>query len=375
MKVIHFIPSIDKSIGGPARSSTQLVLFLAKLSPSDTFELHTLRCSDPIRKDFELTNAKIIFNEKWTSINLNNVDLLHVHGIWSLSIHRLLTKARSNSIPYVISIRGMLEPWSLNQKRLKKKLALWLYQYKDLQNANALHVTSDEECNSVRRLDLKNSIINIPNGIDESEYPEEVDLINKYHSKKILFLSRLHKKKGIEILLKAFCKIATETKKDWTIEIIGTGDKGYLKELKSLSSNLELDSQIAFRGSLYGEEKIHALSNSTLFILPSYSENFGIAIAEALAAHTPVITTHGTPWQDLVEYQAGEWVDLSVDNVLNALTKLMTVDFPTYIYLSKNARKLVLAKYTFSDQSHKMKDAYKWLLGTSSQVPKFIILD
>lgn len=375
MKIIHFIPSIDRSIGGPARSSTQLVLFLAKLNPSDTFELHTLKCNDPIRSDFELANAKIIFNEKWRSINLNNVDLLHVHGIWSLSIHCLLTKARRNSIPYVISIRGMLEPWSLNQKRLKKKLALWLYQYKDLQNASALHVTSIEEKNSVRALDLNAFIINIPNGIDESEYPEEVDLRKKYDSKKILFVSRIHKKKGIEILLKAFSKIAIETKKDWNIEIIGSGDKGYLRELKSLRSSLSVESQVFFLGSFYGKEKIHALSNSTLFILPSYSENFGIAIAEALAAHTPVLTTRGTPWQDLVEYKAGDWIELSVDDLVYSMTTLMTLDFPTYSQLCNNARNLVLTKYTFSNQSHKMKDAYKWLLGTSSQVPKFIILD
>lgn len=375
MKIIHFIPSIDRSVGGPARSSTQLVMFLAKQNPSDTYELHTLRCSDPIRKDFELANAKIIFNEKWSLINLNQVDLLHVHGIWSLSIHGLLTKARSNSIPYVISIRGMLEPWSLSQKRFKKKLAFWLYQYKDLRNANALHVTSDEECNSVRRLDLRNSIINIPNGIDESEFPEEVDLRTKYNSKKILFISRLHKKKGIEILLKAFDRIEKETKHDWTIEIIGSGDKGYLRELISLRSTLKLESQVFFMGSVYGEEKINALSNSTLFILPTYSENFGIAIAEALAAHTPVITTHGTPWLDLIQYQAGDWIELSVDNLVNSMTKLITLDYPAYSELCNNARNLVLTKYTFSNQSHKMNDAYSWLLGTSKQVPKYIILD
>ena len=375
MKIIHFIPSIDRSIGGPARSSTQLVLFLAKLNPSDTFELHTLKCNDPIRTDFELANAKIIFNEKWRSINLSNVDLLHVHGIWSLSIHCLLTKARRNSIPYVISIRGMLEPWSLNQKRLKKNLALWLYQYNDLQKANALHVTSNEEYNSVRKLNLQTSIINIPNGIDESEYPEKVDLRKKYKSKKIIFISRIHKKKGIEILLKAFNRIEKQTKQDWAIEIIGSGDKGYLRKLNSLSSNLKLESQVSFMGSVYGEEKIHALSNSTLFILPTYSENFGIAIAEALAAHTPVITTQGTPWLDLIQHQAGDWIELSVDNLVNSMTKLMTLDYPSYSELCKNARNLVLTKYTFSNQSHKMNNAYSWLLDTSRQVPKFIILD
>lgn len=375
MKVIHFIPSLDKSIGGPARSSSQLVFFLSEQNPKNQYALHSLKCLNPLINEFHLDNAKIIFNKNIREINLDNVDLLHVHGIWSFSIHLLLKKARRKNVPYIISIRGMLEPWSLQQKALKKKLALWVYQRNDLKKALLLHVTSKEEYTSLRSLKFYNPIINIPNGIDQTNFPKKINYLKKFRAKKIIFLSRIHKKKGIELLLNAFSQIDPDVRCNWQIEIIGNGDAAYVKQLKALAIKLDLANAVTFVGYRDGEKKIRSLKNATVFVLPTYSENFGIAIAEALAAFTPVITSTGAPWSDLKEANAGYWIDLSVENLKRSIIKIMTTNFENYREMSQNGKALVSKKYSISKHSKDMALAYDWSLNQSSESPRFVVRD
>lgn len=362
MKILHFIPSIDNAIGGPARSSTQLVKFLAKQNANHFFELHTIRSTNPIITSFEEANAKLIFHQKINSISLSGVDLVHLHGIWSSSLYLIARKSIKKNIPYIISIRGMLEPWSLSQKKIKKKLALLIYQKRILLKSMALHATSKEEVNSIRDCGINNPVITIPNGIDLQIYPKEIDTTRKYHSKKIVFLSRIHKKKGIEFLLEAFNQLNDDLKNGWTIDIIGEGDEDYLAGLRSRMAQLQLDDSVTFRGAIYGSEKNTALINSTIFVLPTFSENFGIAIAEALACYCPVITTTGAPWNELINQNAGDWIELSIDNLAQSLEKMMSLSFVEYDTMSHNAKSLVINRYSSDTLAAEMLSCYKSLL-------------
>ena len=366
MKVLHFIPSIDNSIGGPARSSTQLVKFLAKKNDNHFFELHTIHSPDPIITSFEEANANLIFHQKLNSISLSDADLLHLHGIWSSSLYLIARKSIKRNIPYIISIRGMLEPWSLSQKKLKKKIALLIYQKRILLKSMALHATSKEEVSSIRNCGINNPVINIPNGIDLETYPKEIDTKKKYNSKKIVFLSRIHKKKGIEFLLEAFCQLNVQFKDGWTIDIIGEGDNDYLASLRKRIAQLGLDDYVNFRGAIYGSEKNAALINSTFYVLPTFSENFGIAIAEALACYCPVITTTGAPWNELLNRNAGDWIELSIDNLARSLEKMMSLSLKEYDTVSQNAKSLVTNRYSSNSLAAQMFDCYKSLLSGDS---------
>ena len=169
-----------------------------------------------------------------------------------------------------------------------------LFQKKDLQMADCIHATSNSEAKNIRALGFTNPIALIPNGINLLDYPDYNKLPNT--KRKLLFLSRIHEKKGIELLINSWNELDTKYTKDWEIEIIGSGSDEYIQNLKELINKYKLNSSIVISKPIYGIQKLKKYQSSDLFVLPSYSENFGIVIAEALACKLPVITTKGVPW-------------------------------------------------------------------------------
>ncbi len=155
MKISHVIASLDVSTGGPARSSTSLVKALLEFNNIEFAEILTLVSDEPIMDNFNNSKGSIKFFEttildysKKLDIYLksqSDIDLYHAHGIWNITMHQVAKYARSKRKPYIISIRGMLEPWSLQQSKLKKKIAMVLFQHDDLKNANCLHATALSE--------------------------------------------------------------------------------------------------------------------------------------------------------------------------------------------------------------------------------------
>jgi glycosyltransferase involved in cell wall biosynthesis len=312
-------------------------------------------------------------------------DIVHDHGVW-LPFHKeIAAECVRAGIPRIVSPRGMLEPWALNHKKWKKKLAWWLYQRRDLQSAAALHATAESEAEQLRKLGFKQRIILAPNGVavpqapnvecwmlndelnsTEHEATAEPEISSIQNSKfKIqncprtaLFLSRVHPKKGLPMLLEAWARLRPE---GWQLRIVGPDEGGHVEELKRLcgklglrfgdasnvehrTSNVELRREengdslasradgdkwdacgetslpgVEFSRPLDGEEKWRAFREADLFVLPTYSENFGIAVAEALACGVPVITTTGAPWAGLLEHHCGWWVEPETDAIGKAL--------------------------------------------------------
>jgi glycosyltransferase involved in cell wall biosynthesis len=281
--------------------------------------------------------------------------------------------ARKQKVPYVISPRGMLEPWSLQQSKLKKQLALKLYQYKDLKKATCLHATSSMEAQNLRSLDLMNPIAVIPNGIPMEEFPiknfEEPGPVNK-----ILFLSRIHPKKGIELLIEAWSHLPAKITKGWHIDIVGNGADAYIAHLKILIYEKGLDNNIFIKGPMYGLGKVKAYQEASLFVLPTYSENFGIVVAEALACGTPVITTQGAPWQDLESYKCGWWIQIGVKPLKQAMVRALTLPSETLEAKGKNGRQLIEQKYSMHAVAEQMQQLYDWILNNKKR-PDFVRLD
>ncbi|MCB9321710.1 MAG: glycosyltransferase [Lewinellaceae bacterium] len=281
-KITHCISSIDISSGGPARSVTDLIIQMAANDNIDHIELYSLLTLNPILNSFlnpKINMTLIKAQIKTWSFKLNsnlmnsNTNLFHGHGLWQMPVHQMSLTAQKRKIPYVISTRGMLEPWSLEQSKWKKFLAMKMYQENDLNKSACIHATSNLEAINIRNLGFKAPIAIIPNGINLNKYTINKTPKLNQKIKTILFLSRIHPKKGLEILINAWELIPKQYKIHWQIEIIGDGDKTYIENLTKLIETKDLIGQINFKGPLYGTEKINKYKDADIFVLPTFSEN------------------------------------------------------------------------------------------------------
>ena len=195
--------------------------------------------------------------------------------------------------------------------------------------------------------------------------------LNLNISKKyILFISRVHPKKGLEYLVKSFIKYSKQFE-NYELLIIGpTDDEKYKKSLDSVISDSKLVKKIHFLGMLKGKNRIDVYNASSLFVLPSHTENFGMVIAEAMAAKIPVITTFGTPWQEIEKYNAGWWVELSQENIDNALYEALSLKEKDLERRGLNGFELI-KKYEWKHQAKKMKELYEYILGDRDK-PEFV---
>jgi glycosyltransferase involved in cell wall biosynthesis len=258
--------------------------------------------------------------------------------------------AQELGIKVILSPHGMLEPWILAQNPLKKKLGLFLYQKKAIQRALCLHATAQMEADNIRALSFKTPIYIIPNGIDLQDVKE---LKEYYGTKKMVFLSRIHPKKGIELLLEAWRNCNTD---GWTLEIAGNGDENYIEKLIQSAQDFE---NVNFVGAKYGEDKWDFLRSADVMVLPTHSENFGIVIAEALAVGVPVITTQGTPWEDLETYNCGWWINLSVENLQKTIETATHSSAKVLEEMGNQGRKLVTEKYEIKVVTNEIIELYQ----------------
>jgi glycosyltransferase involved in cell wall biosynthesis len=377
VRISHVIKSIDLETGGPARSTTHLVNELNNVNPELQITLNTFWSSNPIIENFENDNSINFFDSRnsFCSRDLRHdlinskYALLHGQGIWELPVHQMSTLARRLGTPYVISTRGMLEPWSLSQKRVKKAVAMFLFQRKDLQLADCIHATANTEAENLRRLGFTNPIAIIPNGINLFDFPDYDKLPRR--KRKLLFLSRIHEKKGLELLIGAWKSLDTKYTVNWEIEIVGGGSDEYIRTLKELIMSLGLDSSVIVSKPVYGIEKTRKYQSSDLFVLPSHSENFGIVIAEALACKVPVITTKGAPWSELNKLGCGDWIDIGMEPLKESLKRMLLKTDEELFKMGTIGRNLVIEKYSMNTAAVRMNKMYHWILNKGDR-PEYV---
>jgi len=291
--------------------------------------------------------------------------VLHDAGLWLPNNHACAAAARHLRLPFVVSPRGMLAPWSLGYHQFKKRLAWLLYQRRDLGTARLLHATSAAEARQFRALGLRQRIAVVPNGVSlpdanrSGRDDPRSSRQGRAGDRIVLFLSRLHPKKGLLDLVDAW---ATIRPPGWRV-VIGGGDAAeHRAEVENAVQTRGLKEYFQFLGQVAEEDKWILYRESDLFVLPSRAENFGQVVAEALGTGLPVITTKETPWSEIIEHRCGWWVAPGPVPLATALREATALSDSERRRLGENGRRLIASKYTWPRAAQQMKSAYERLL-------------
>lgn len=296
-----------------------------------------------------------------------SIDIIHNHSLWMMPNVYPGRVSRVMRVPLIVSPRGTLSRWAMGSGSLVKKIFWPLVQRPALESAACFHATAYSEYEDIRRLGFRQPVAIIPNGIDIPILSEKKSAITRT----LLFLGRIHPVKGLEMLLPAW-KTLQHSFPDWQLKIIGPDNRGHLGKMIELSNALGLQ-RIEFCGPRYGEAKNQAYADADLFVLPTYSENFGMAVAEALAAGTPAVVTKGAPWAGLERQGAGWWVDINVQALTVGLGAAMSKDRNELLRMGKNGKTWMEAEYSWPEIGKRMTRTYEWMLRGGS-APDWILL-
>lgn len=371
-----------------AKAQTEMG-FVSKIWCQDSKEdilwaVESIGISENQIKSYSSVNfARIPYSHAMMSAVKTNGDgfsIIHQHGIWSTCSLVSNSFRKRYRTPIVIAPHGTLQEWALKRSVWKKKLALLAYEKENLKNAACLHATAEAEITNFRDFGLRNPIALIPNGVSEHWLNTSgiakrfLDHFNLPKDRRILFfLSRITPKKGLPMLLQAIHRVRRDFS-DWMLIIAGTDEFDHKKEIESLVEELRLQDMVRLLGPLYDQIKLDAFAASDVFVLPSYSEGAPMAILDCLATGVPVITTKGTPWESLVTFQCGWWVDASVEGLVESLRCMMALSPVRLKDMGKRGKELIRSQYLWSVQAQKTIDLYAWLLGRKSK-PDFVISD
>jgi glycosyltransferase involved in cell wall biosynthesis len=286
-------------------------------------------------------------------------DVIHDNGLWLMHNHRWASLTRSGGIPRVVSTRGMLEPWAVKHKALKKKLAWLAYQKRDLKSAAVHHASTDAEAANLAAMKLGVPIQVVPNGVDLPDaallrrVPRGADGDSP---RTALFLGRIYPVKGLPMLIEAWKRVMPA---NWRLRIVGPDEAGHLAVLKRAVAEARLDDVVSFEPAVQGEAKTAELTSADLFVLPTYSESFGMAIAEALAFGLPVLTTTGAPWPQLAALQCGWRVAPTVEALTVGLRDALSSEPETLTAMGARGRELVEREYRWESVARHMAAVYE----------------
>jgi glycosyltransferase involved in cell wall biosynthesis len=300
--------------------------------------------------------------------------IVHSHGMWQMPVvYPGWACHAQKQAKLVVSPRGTFSQWAFASGSPVKRLFWPLVQRPALAGCVCFHATAMSEYRDIRRMGFTQPVAVIPNGIDIP------DLLPKVEGpiRTLLFLGRIHPVKGLDWLLNAWAVLQRQFP-HWRLRIVGSdagylGGSGYLPKMKEFSTSLRLD-RVEFAGELRGAEKLAAYREAELFVLPSHTENFGIAVAEALAAGTPALVSKGAPWEGLEANGCGWWVDLGTEALVEGLAKAMSRTPVELAEMGRLGRDWMAREFSWPHIGAAMAETYAWLT-TGGQAPACVRLD
>ena len=308
-------------------------------------------------------NAEIVMSTS----GFCHCDLFHIHGLWSGLLDRASRFARKNNIPVVWSTHGMTAPWSMHHKWWKKIPAWWLYQKRDLERAAAIHCTTEQEVEWNKALGFKNCFV-VPLGTHLPTFRSPTQDSDYTHT--LLFVGRIHPVKGLVNLIQAWSLVqnstcstcSTRLQSRWKLRIVGPNEAGHKFELESLVQELCLNDCVEFAGPKFGEELSSEYTNCDCLVLPSFTENFGATIVDAMAHGKPCIASTFTPWKDLKDWGCGWWVSNAPEPLALAICEMMSLPDAERHDMGERGRKLADEKYAWGVVVKSMVAGYEKLL-------------
>ncbi len=423
MKVLHVIPSVSPALGGP----TQVVLNLVKALRECGVDAEIVTTNDdgPDLLDVPL-NQRVVYQQvpitflprvsprlkeyifsaeltRWLWQHSREYDILDNHYLFSYASSCAGAIAKWQGVPYTVRTMGQLAPWALAQSRLKKQIYSSVIERRNLNSAAAIHCTSTGEAEDVRKFGIQTPTFTLPLGVEPPKYlPDAKQKLRAVYgiapeTPIVLFLSRLHYKKRPDLLLRAalcslsklrqrrsayaygveprtsrtrsLSQLATQGQ-DFHLILAGSGEASYLTELKNLASSLGLSAQTSFAGFVTGQDKQLLLQGADIFVLPSFSENFGVAVAEAMSHGLPVIVTPDVQIApEIAAASAGLVVPGEVEAFADAITTLLTSPHLRH-QLGENGKRLGYRRYSWNAIASKLLLAYSALIQKQS-LPQF----
>ena len=394
MRLLHVVPGLSPRFGGPSTAALEMVRELARqglaveLATTDADvggnvipppEWSAEDGAVPVSCFPSPTLQKYGYSpalNRWLRAHVQEFDLLHVHAFFSYATLCAARWARRRAVPYVLRPIGHLNPWPMAQNGLAKRVYLELLGRRDLEGAAAIHCTSEYEVEAVSRLGIAGRLVAIPlglNGIVEEREPDGVGFRRRHglppDRALVVFLSRLHPKKGLDLLLPAARALADQGY-EFVLALAGSGEKGYEAAVRDLVAANGVGDVVAFTGFLEGSEKYDLLREADVFVLPSYDENFGLAVVEAMSMGVPVVISERVGLhREVAAYDAGVVTPLDAREIARSLGRLLD-DRELRRRLGENGKRLVRDRYQWSSVGRQLVELYESILYPESEAAR-----
>ncbi len=291
---------------------------------------------------------------------------VHIHGLWTQSTALAARFARAAGKPYVISAHGMLERWALRNKRLKKTIYLAVTERANLAGASCLHALTEGEAEDYRRLGLRNRIAVIPNGVTVPENASPQGFLQAFprlSSKRlVLFLGRIHFKKGLDILVQSWSQLAAKFP-DVHLVLAGPDFENTRGQIETQIARAHLEARVSFTGMLANDLKWSALAASELFVLPSYSEGLSVSVLEAMGVAQPVLITKNCNLPEVSEHRCGWVIKPEAGQLEAALEHALRLPPDQLATFGSRGRQLVEERYNWVAIGRQMSSVYRWITG------------
>lgn len=378
MKLLHVTPYMDPVYGGPSVA----VRMMAAVAVAQGVEVHVAVTNAAGFEDLRIADGAsveedgVIFHyfqrrfprswfrapsmKPWLDAHITEFDLLHLHVPFTAPFGIAAQAAQRAGRPYVVTLHGLLDPWSLRQKAWKKRPYLRFIERDNLARATRLHVTAPLEAGYVEALNLGPRVCSLPLAVDcgGATFPDK----SRAQPSRVLCIARLHPVKALPVLFRALEKLRKDGL-DVVLDIAGNGDAEYVSELKKLVRELDLEPYVVWHGYVNAEQRRLLFAQAHLFALLSFHENFGLAAAEALAAGLPVVVSDQVGLaSDVKTYTAGEVVPVgNPERAAQAIAKLL--DPLVAAQRGRCARKLALERYGADAFAEGLMSLYRDALG------------